>query len=202
MKSFSSRSFGDLTYSQRQALVQGYDSYIKTKMESGYIAYFVNFMFCQLPGSQKVQWEIMANDVRRCHEILTPHVVRKSKSEAWKPLRPILIGCPDAGTRRKKRKTLRPTHSIANDGWHFNGIILVPPRRRIDGGGQTVAGANGRQSRLKIGLIRHFRNEERKYLTRGLERIHVTRIRHGTMIDYAFKTFKAGRFSDEQILIL
>jgi hypothetical protein len=170
-------------------------------MRDGYIAYFANFMFNQLPGEYETRLTIMEKEVQRFHGILTRHVVRKPESKAWKPLCPSLIGCPDAPVRKLREKAQRAMGSVANDGWHYNGIILVPPRRR-DTGGKTVRDAGGRASRLEVGLIMHVASMERQYLNRRLQRIHVTRCRSAEMVDYVFKTFKAGRVSLDRILVL
>lgn len=182
-------------------MVKGYDEFVGQKIKDGYIAYLVSFMFNQLPGDHRVQLQIMEEQVRRWHRTLTYHVVRKPESTCWKPLKPILIGCPDSPVRKRARAARRAAGTVANDGWHFNAVVLVPPKRRPVGG-KTVRGAGGRQSRLKVGLIRHLQKRELKYLHGRLQRVHVKRIEFGTAIDYAFKTFKAGRFSGDSILIL
>jgi hypothetical protein len=79
-----------------------------------------------------------------------------------------------------------PQHQLVNvslnEGLHYGGIVLAPP-----------------VSRLRCSLDEHFR-----YVSDKLERIHAEPITNNAtyVMDYAAKTYKRGRVSDEDIIIL
>src|ERR1700739_1731185 len=63
-----------LTYHQRKQTIAGYDQLIEEIIEHDKAqAYYVNFMFNQLPGSDRTRREIMIREVTRFHDILTNH---------------------------------------------------------------------------------------------------------------------------------
>jgi hypothetical protein len=85
-----------LTYHQREQLIAGYVQLIDEIIENNKAqVYYVNFMFNQLPGSDRTRREIMKTEVARFHDILTNHTVRKRKAQGWRDLVPVLIGAPD-----------------------------------------------------------------------------------------------------------
>ncbi len=195
----TSQSCGYLPYSKRIEIVDGYSQWVRQQLDDGYIGYYANFMFNQLPGGKRVHVEIMKKEVAAAHGKLTLRVVRKPNSKEWQPLRPRFIGCPDVPVRKNKRKAQRL--DIANDGLHFNGILFVPPKRReLDG--KCVKGADGRRSRLKTGLIKHFKDQESSYRSRLLGSIHLVRLKDEDVCDYAFKAFKTGKVQYDDMLVL
>lgn len=188
-----------LPFSQRVSMAGAYSEFVTSRIADGYICYYVNFMFNQLPGQRKTQIDIMKNEIRRVHGILSQQVVRNLQSEAWKPLVPWFIGCPDLPVPKRKKVDVDLVR--VNDGLHFNGFLFVPPRRRKRGGA-TVKGAEGRRSKLKIGLIRHFDRKSHFYLTRRLARVHPERVWNDEIRDYPFKTYLSGKISGDDLLVI
>ena len=74
-----------------------------------------------------------------------------------------------------------------NNGLHFGGIALTPP-----------------VSRFQSTLDAHFDQDQDKYVNEKLARIYVEPITWdpGYVTDYAAKSFKRGRVSDEDIVVL
>jgi hypothetical protein len=185
----------------RKSLVGAYSQLIREKQEEGRCAYFLNFMFNQLPGSQQTWMKIMGDEVERVHSILTHHIVRRPNAENWVHLRPIFIGGPDYPVYKRHREKLNRFH-IANDGLHLNVIALVPPESYSFLGHSVQCRAWGPRSRLTVPLDQHFRDRSRLYLNERLARIHATLIEKGTMADYTLKAFKHGRVDADSLLIL
>ena len=102
------------TYSQlsgsqhRENLVAAYSHHITELMDEGRRAYYLNFMFNQLPGSRETQARIMEQEVERVHSILMHHIVRRPKAKRFAHLRPIFIGCPDLPVFKWNRGQGRP----------------------------------------------------------------------------------------------
>jgi hypothetical protein len=137
----------------------------------------------------------MVSDVTRFHGILKQHVVRKFDAPGWSELVPALLGLPDWPVPKKDKVPVRNLQ--VNDGLHFNAVVLMPPtleRPHIEG---------IKESRLKVTLDLHVKENEKKYLTEKLYRMHVTPIpSQGVIVGYTFKTFLNGRTSIDDILIL
>jgi len=190
-----------LHFKQREQLVQAYSRLIREMMDEGRDAYFLNFMFNQLPGSRQTQMGIMTQEVERVHSILTHHIVRRPKAEKWAHLRPIFIGSHDLPVFKWERRELHRL-DVANDGLHFNVIALVPPPIDPVLPVELQYRLWGPQSRLKVPLDLHFRERSRFYLNDRLARIHLTAVTRGTMADYTLKNFKHGRLDGDSLLVL
>jgi hypothetical protein len=170
-------------------------------MDEGREAYFVNLMFNQLPGSPQTRMGSMMQEVERVHSILTHHVVRRPKVEKWAHLRPIFIGSHDFPVFKWVRGGLHRL-DVVNDGLHFNVVALVPPPNPRIFPDWVQYRMWGPQSRLKVPLDAHFREQSRFYVNDRLARIHTTMVAHGTMADYTLKAFKHGRVTSDSILVL
>ena len=176
-------------------MVAGYETLIAEIMENEDAEpYYVSFMFGRLPGRQSAQIEQMWKEVTRFHGLLKRHVVRKWYAEGWKDLVPVLIGAPDYPVWKHKKGRVRKLQ--ANDGLHFNAVVLLPPRFEFP---QITY---VRQSRLKVSLDVHVAEKQHEYLTDKLYRIDVSPIDYGTMANYTFKTLLKGRVTSDDILIL
>ena len=181
-----------LRFNGREHLVQGFSQLIREKMDDGRDAYFLNFMFNQLPGSRQTQMGIMTQEVERVHSILMHHIVRRPKAENWAHLRPIFIGSHDLPVFKWDRNELHRL-DVVNDGMHFNVVALVPPPNPRIFPDWVQYQMWGALSRLKVPLNQHFWNGSKFYLNDRLARIHATPVKYGTMADYALKAFKHGR---------
>jgi hypothetical protein len=92
---------------------------------------------------------------------------------------------PDLPVFKWAKKSLRDV--TINNGLHYSGIALTPP-----------------VSRFATSLDTHFEQCQQEYLTEKLARIDVKAITWNPdfVTDYVTKSFKRGRVSDEDIIIL
>jgi hypothetical protein len=183
-------------YTLRKQHVSGYETLIQEIIEKWDAeAYFVNFMFHQLPGKESTKIEIMTKEVTRFHGLLKRHIVRKPDKPGWYDLVPVLIGAPDFPVPKTIKTDIRIFR--VNDGIHFNAVVLLPPRFEEP----QIVGA--RQSRLKESLVLHVKRKEHEYLTDKLYSIYVMPLVKGTtMADYTLKAYLRGRVNSKDILIL
>lgn len=177
----------DMSYLQRLQLVVSYDSMIIGRVMEGWQPYFVNFMFNQIPGRKRTKIKVMTDEVMRVYSTLVTHVVRKPQSPSHLQKLPLFIGCPDAPVAKGEKELVR--NVIVNDGWHFNGCLLLPPVEKC---------------RLKGHLNIHFMRNQQFYYQDGypLDRIHATAMDRYSIADYTLKHFKRGNVSNDDILIL
>jgi len=176
-----------IPYHERTAMIVAYDEMIQERIKNDWQPYFVNFMFKRLPGNRSTKKEMMKQGVQGVYTTLVKHVVHHPKSPSWVPYLPSFIGCPDLPVAKWEKELVR--NVVVNDGWHFNGCLLLPPEGKC---------------RIKGHLDRHFRNNQDKYYKNEyyLDRIHAKFIEDGTMVDYMLKHFKRGNVFHDDILIL
>jgi len=145
-------------------------------------AYYLNFMFGQLPPSMQSKKAIMREEVMRVYATLLTREVRRPRSSSAQGDMPRFFGCPDLPVPKRNKCTKRLT--VANEGMHFNGILVL--------------------SNLGRGQLNPELDLPREpYVRSGghLERVHVTPIEHDSMASYTFKTVERyGHWDD--ILVL
>ena len=189
-----------LSKHRREQLVLGYNDFVEELIEHGHKPHFINFMFNHIPYGPKRRIEEMTYQVNRVHDILTRHTIRHTTNERWRHLRPIFIGAPDLPVWKHTKVTGRSLNM--NGGLHFNVISLTAPPARSYMRIEFQNVLYGKQSRLNVPLERHFEQHSRFYVNDVLNRIHVTPITKGTMVDYALKTLKNGFISEDNMHIL
>jgi hypothetical protein len=156
-------------------------------------------MFNHIPGDAALKMDVMTAEVKRVHDILTRHIVKRPKAKNWCHLRPIFIGCPDLPVWKHKKELVR--NLVVNDGLHFNVVALVPEEALPTMPIEVQFILWGRRSRLKVPLKKHFAQNQRFYLNDSLSRIHVTPITEGTMADYTLKVYKKGWVSPDSVQV-
>lgn len=187
------RSYHFDSENDRLLIVRGYDELVQRYIDEGRKAYFVTIIFRHIVGSRSTKIEVMNRETRRFFRKLTTQIVRKPNSANWTHLKPIAIGCIDLPVHKRSKSQLRDV--TINDGLHIHLVVLLPPRYRKRNQSQ-------RQSRLRVGLKTHLKEQAKNYLSEFIYRIHAVRIQEGTMADYCLKAFKSGRLSSDQILVL
>jgi hypothetical protein len=188
------------TFTFRKELVESYSEFISELKSWNWDAYYFSFMFDHISGNERQRKERMFSDVKRAHDILSRHIVRKPQSEAWKHLLPVFIVCPDYPVPKKEKSSIRVFN--ANDGLHMNavGIVPPPPPSYLPSGVRQHP-FFGKLSRLREPIDVHFLQSSREYQTDKLYRIDVTPIIKGNMADYALKNFKNGRVAYDDIRV-
>jgi hypothetical protein len=84
-----------LNQNVREQMIGGYMEIIKEQITLGRKPNYINFMFNHIPGDTALKMDVMTAEVKRVHDILTRHIVKRPKARNWYHLRPIFIGCPD-----------------------------------------------------------------------------------------------------------
>jgi hypothetical protein len=190
-----------LNLHEREKIVRAYSQLVREKMDEGRDAYFINFMFNELPGTGQQRMAIMIQQVERVHSILSNHMLHNPARQKSAHLRPIFIGSHDLPVLKwdcGKDHRLE----VANDGLHFNLIALVPPPKDVRQPSWFRYWRWGPQPRLRVSLDQHFREKSRFYVNERLARIHVSPVQRGTMIDYTLKAYKHGRVEEDTLLVL
>jgi hypothetical protein len=112
---------------------------------------------------------------------------RDPKSVSGQQQIPRLWLIPDRPVAKRNGKKHGCDFLTRNDnGLHFNGPMLIPPKSRFRGC-----------------PIEHIEANQSKYARHGIERIHVKPVYDiPEIVDYSFKTIKWGRADLDEILIL
>jgi hypothetical protein len=171
----------------RDRVIAAYADKIERCINVGWKGYLFTFMFNQLSGSVDVKVAQMQQEITRVYTKLLTRIIRMPRSPAWADFLPKAIIVPDMPVLKRSKQDIQDV-SI-NDGLHHHGIIATPP-----------------WSRITESLDVHFRKHREMYFrgTRKLRKIHVQPIRHSPdeVVEYAMKSLKRGRFSNDHILLL
>lgn len=188
------------TFTFRKRLVESYSEFISELKSWNMDAFYFSFMFNNISAGERQRKERMFGEVKRVHDILSRHIVRKPTSEAWEHLLPVFIVCPDYPVPKKEKSSIRAYN--ANDGLHMNAVGLVPPPPpSYLPPGVRQHPFFGKLSRLREPIDVHFQKLKHEYHTDKLYRIDVTPISLSTMADYALKNFKNGRVAYDDIRV-
>ena len=173
-----------------ERLLEAYSDWIHSHMDDGWEAFFLTFMFCQLPGPAATKIAIMHNEIVRVYATLATRVVRKPSSPRWSQYLPKGIFVPDRPVYKRRKSPLRDVS--VNNGLHMHGIMVA--RRRI--GSVTP--------RLRERLDHHFIRNRHLYANDRLLHIHIEPITHrpGYVTGYAMKAVKRQAFNFDHVLIL
>lgn len=164
------------------SIIEAYDDWICRMIDNFRSAYYLNFMFGQLPSNTRAKKEVMKNEVERVYATLVTREVRRPRSAWSKGDMPRFFGCPDLPVPKRDKHLRRLV--VANEGMHYNGILLL--------------------SHFGRGLFEPERDLPREpYVRPGgcLERIHVMPIEYGSMASYTFKNIRRAE-DQKEILIL
>jgi hypothetical protein len=168
--------------SQLLELIDGYSTWIKQYLGEGWKPFFLSFMFKPLSkGGRTVQ---MTDEIERVYSTLITRVVRNPRSPFQSHLSPILIVVPDFPVRKRQKQPL--SHISINDGLHVHGILLMPPK-----------------SRLNRDLLSHFKEHEGLYVKNRLLRLDVKPIEYDVdyVVGYLFKSIKHRKVDFDDVII-
>ena len=169
----------------RLELIRGYQRWIQDYINQGWRPYHISFMFHQLPGKQSSVLRQMRREIEGAYARLVTRFDRNPRSRAGFNFLPRMILFPDLPVYKHEKKSIEDV-SI-NNGLHYGGIALTPP-----------------VSRFQSTLDAHFHQDQDKYVNEKLARIYVEPITWDPdyVTDYAAKSFKRGRVSDADIVVL
>jgi hypothetical protein len=166
----------------------GCTQWITNHVLEGWKPYYINIMFHPLSGSLPTLISTMHHAIhKRFYSRFCTRFVRDPQSISQQQRMPRLMLFPDLPVaKRNGQKHGYDFLARSDNGLHFNGPMLLPPK-----------------SRFRECPIAHIEENQSKYARRGIERIHIKAIDSIPGIaDYALKTIKKGRASPEDILIL
>ena len=168
-------------------LITGYTRMVTDRIDEGWKAYLLTFMFNSLNGSPASIGRQMEGEIERVYGTILPRIVRKPRSLAHGHKLPVWLGCPDYPVPKHDRQAVRDV--VINDGLHPHVVALLHP-----------------DSRLQTDLAEHLESEQGRYVRHGdpLFRIHAVPIdrRPGYVVGYAFKAMARGRVRPDQIIVL
>lgn len=168
-----------------QTILDGYQALILKRIDEGWEATILSFLFHNLYGPRDSVMTQMRDAVDRCYRTSLTYFVRRPRSSSQRHKLPIWVILPDFPVWKKSKGALRDV--LANDGLHHGGISLTHPSSRGDN------------------LAAHFLNKQHLYVRNGcLRRVHGARIDESPeiAIDYSFKSLKSRRTGLDEILIL
>jgi hypothetical protein len=170
--------------------IQAFAKLLEERSVVGWQPFLLTFLFTPISGSHKTKMRVMVNAVERFYATLLTRVVRKPLSPQSRDRLPLLLCAPDFPVAKRNKGTnsvSRDTH--INDGLHWHGLLMVPPRSRLKEDFASYL--------VKNEL--HYRNDLSRLL--GL---HVEPIVYGfdRIVDYVFKGVLSGKFSFDDFLVL
>jgi hypothetical protein len=170
---------------RRSFLVDGYAQLITDRVQAGWSAYLVTFMFSQLPGPRAAVMARIKDEVQRVYSTLLTRVHRKPRTAPADEL-PVLIGSLDLPVYKRDRASAPEV--LRNGGLHVHAVVLIPPN-----------------SRLRGSLVDHFEDNQGLYAGNGIQRVHVVPADrdYDRLTDYVLKTVLNGRLVyDEAMIVL
>jgi hypothetical protein len=175
------------TYRQHCLIVEAYGTLVQDRIEQGWIAYLLTFMFKPMPGNPTGVLERMQRGVESFYATLVTRVVRHNRSKALQHSLPVLIGAPDVPVFKHAKQSI--SNICINDGLHYHAIVLIPEK-----------------CRLRTDLVEHVREKYHAYVRQDgpLMLVDVAPITEtpSKVTCYGLKAVRNGRISDDKILIL
>jgi hypothetical protein len=168
--------------------INGCTQWMDDHVEEGWCPYYINIMFHPLPGSLPTLISTMHRGIKKgFYSPFCTRFARHPRSKSGQQQIPRLWLIPDRPVSKRNVKKYACDFLARNDnGLHFNGPMLIPPK-----------------SRFRECPIEHIEENQSKYARYGIERIHVKPIDDTAGIaDYVFKTVKWGRADPYDILFL
>src|ERR1700748_996496 len=88
-------------------IIDAYADWIGRMLQNCRSAYYLNFMFGQLPSGNRAKKEIMRNEVERVYAILLTREVRRPRSITSQGDMPRFFGCPDYPVPKRDKRSRR-----------------------------------------------------------------------------------------------
>jgi hypothetical protein len=141
--------------------IDGCTQWINDHASKGWDPYYINIMFHPLPGSLPTLISTMHHGIRKgFYSQFCTRFARDPRSVSGQQRIPRLWLAPDRPGPRRNRKKYGCDFLTRNDnGLHFNGPMLIPPKPRFRGC-----------------PIEHIEANQSKYARYGIERSHVKQV--------------------------
>lgn len=167
-------------------IADGYAVMLQDRINHGWDACLLSFMFNSLPGNDRTKVKLMMEEVRATYHKLLTRLYRHPHSKRHDQL-PFLIAAPDYQVPKHDRTT--HVNPEINNGLHIHAAFACP-----------------RHTRLKTNLTT-FLTDWRDQLigqNRYLAELHIKRITHDAprLTDYLMKSIRRDDLSADDILLL
>jgi hypothetical protein len=167
--------------------IEGLCQIVEDHIKRGFEPYLITFMFKLAMLESRSKDQQMRGEVSRVYSRFLTECLRYPWSKHNLRKRPVLIACPDWKVWKRNKKD--QIKVLPWEGPHWGGILLVPPRNK-----------------LNVGVKDHFETVERKAYVRvglPLSRIHVKDISYqpSNATGYAMKSLARRRCSFDDLLI-
>ncbi|MFL5122741.1 MAG: hypothetical protein ACJ8C8_20015, partial [Microvirga sp.] len=115
-----------LNRSISSACIEGFGELVRTRMDEGWSASMMTFMFHQLRGSAGSSRSVMHDEIGRVYSTLLTRVTRDPRKPASSGSLPVLIGSLDLPVYKRRTKDSFADVAV-NGGLHAHAVLLVPP---------------------------------------------------------------------------
>ncbi|UWU20925.1 hypothetical protein N2601_16930 [Rhizobium sp. CB3060] len=171
----------------KQEYLDAWIEWTMNLVNGGYEPYLLTFMFNQMMGSERRTSERMIIAIEEFYKQLLTRILRKPRKADLYTEFPRLLAAPDWPVHSHLKMTVE--ESAVNEGKHWHGIFLLPPR-----------------SRMQVALHAYLEEHQGKYAgkTKPILRLHVVPIERTEReaIRYALKQVDRGRIGQDAILVL
>ena len=181
-----------------EQLIKCYTDWLIQEIQQGRLPYYINIMFHQLPGpsNRDIIEQMQSAIYKSFYPTLCKQFARHPHRKSQKYLLPEARLFPDLPVWKRHKDSCSKT--ILNQGLHYNGFILVPPKSRLK---ESFCEHIKRKQHLYVDHANHNRP---LYNHGGIKRVHVVPIDRDpyNITDYAMKTIKAGKVDYDTTIIL
>src|SRR5690242_3039793 len=101
-------------------LIRGYSELVRSRVDAGWSAHLMTFMFRPLPGSASAVLHQMHREVARVYATFAPRVVRRPCSPSAVGKLPILLAFADLPVMKNNMPSLQDIS--VNGGLHLHGL--------------------------------------------------------------------------------
>lgn len=122
-----SNTIGDTSMSNEREMLNGYIDMVEERIEKGFEGSLLTFMFKNLNGSEAARKVQMEREVQRIYSLLLTRFFKRPRTTHIADL-PFFLGCVDWPVHKKVKKAIEGITN--NDGMHFGGLYLAPPKTR------------------------------------------------------------------------
>jgi hypothetical protein len=173
------------TPSQRQGIIDSYDSWIRRLTNEGFVPHLTSFTFKPIKGTTNTILERMKASVAHVFKIITINTTRKRKVDEG----PRMIAVPDLPVRKHDRVLSREQlgPQDINSGLHFHGALMLPCK-----------------TRLHVPLEQQIGEWHGTYLRHvpDLMKVHVEKFDSPEVLgNYIFKSYKLGKVDYDPLIL-
>ncbi|MBY5572189.1 hypothetical protein HFO55_34390 [Rhizobium leguminosarum] len=158
---------------------------IQTRVDEGFEPSMLTLMFKDMKGSEASRRRLMTNVATDIYSDLLPRLIKRIKSKTLMEL-PFFLGCVDWPVPKKHFKALDGIHH--NDGMHFGGLYLVPPKARTASNLMDIV-ERSRPVLMRSGLLTAIHVEPVLFSPEKATR-------------YVLKSLERFRIGNEEVLVL